>query len=259
MLKIRKEQMTSFEKIAAQRFEDQMVEHLRNFAPKHFKVLEESDVRRVIQLGIDKARSHRFTSERSIRLYIEMMFMMGSGFDSDPLLPWAAEILSDESLQLETERIDRLNEKAWDYVDHVLKDYKLLEKTGDKSKLVEELRKIKEESDEPISPNAISEFYSRGVARLKQMFPEKCEYVGELSLRRLIQRAIEQANGYGITTQKGVVIFAAMMFILGSGFDKDPQLPWASAALNNPSNIDQHKKVDQLYSSAIICLKKWWA
>src|SRR5262249_49580960 len=80
MMKIRKDQIDVFEKAAVRNFEDRMVEHLKNFAPKHIKLLTEDQVRDVIRHGMKKAESHRFTSERSLRIYTELILMLGSGF-----------------------------------------------------------------------------------------------------------------------------------------------------------------------------------
>ncbi|MBN1843959.1 MAG: hypothetical protein JW883_16990 [Deltaproteobacteria bacterium] len=84
----------------------------------HCKVLEEVNIRSAIRYGLKRAKGYGLTTERSVRLYIEMMFLLGSGFDADPQLPWAAEILNDETILAENLRIDLLRDKAWDYVDH---------------------------------------------------------------------------------------------------------------------------------------------
>ncbi len=259
MLKIRSEQVQVFEQAAVRNFEDRMIEHLKKFARKHFKILSEAEIRGIIRYGWERANTHRFTSERSVRFYVELMLMLGSSFDSDPQMPWAAEILGDESMLDEAERIDRLYDKAWDYVDHVILDYQDANGNVDPTRFVEQIRQVRHERNEDLQPSALPEFYKRVIARLNQTFPKKCDYVGELSIRRLIQRAVESASSYNITTERGVMLFIAMMFVLGSGFDKDPQLPWVSAILRDQSVTDQSKKVDQLLSAAIDCLKRWWA
>jgi len=49
------------------------------------------------------------------------------------------------------------------------------------------------------------------------------------------------------------------MFVLGSGFDADPLLPWASAILKDESITDQNERVNRLHAGAVACLKQWWA
>lgn len=258
MLKIRKEQIEVFEQAAVRNFEDRMVNHLREFTPRHFRILQETDIRRVVRYGMERAQSHNLTSERSVRLYIEMMFMLGSHFDTDPQAPWAAEILSDRDITDEVARVDRLNDKAWDYVEHILLDYRSIEGTADQSRLIRELRRIRQVRDEVLLPPAIPEFYRNTLTRLGEIFPNKYEYVGELNLRRLIQRGIMSAQSHRITTERGVVTFIAMMFVLGSGFDSDPLAPWASAILRDLSITSESERVNRLYAGAISTLRQWW-
>lgn len=258
MLRIRAEQNEVFKQAAVRRFEGEMIVHLRQFAPKHFKILEEGDIRKVVRSALERAPQYGLTSERSIRYYVEVMLMLGSGFDSDPQMPWSAEILNDESVAEQAARIDSLYDKAWDYADHVILDYQDSEGAVDPSRFVDLIRQIRHEAEEVLSPSNVPGFYQRVIQHLRQRFPNKCSYVGELCLRRLIQRAIEAAEGYGITTERGVVLFIAMMFVLGSGFHQDPQLPWASTILTDPSITDQNERVNRLYAAAVDCLKRWW-
>lgn len=259
MLKIRREQIEVFEQAAIRNFEDRMVNHLREFTPRHFRILQEEDIRRVIRFGMERAQNHDLTSERSVRLYVEMMFMLGSHFDTDPQVPWAAEILNDKSIPDEVTRVDRLNDRAWDYVDHILLDYRRVEgTTADHTRLIKELRKLRQGRDEILSPAGISEFYRDVLARLRQIFPNKYEYVGELSLRRLIQRGITSARNHRITAERGVTMIIAMMFVLGAGFDSDPLAPWASVVLRDPNIADESERANRLYAEAISTLRQWW-
>lgn len=64
-----------------------------------------------------RAKAYGFTNRGSIRLFIEMIFLFGSGFDTDPQYPWAATILADSSEQMY--RAERLYEKIIDYQEKV--------------------------------------------------------------------------------------------------------------------------------------------
>src|SRR4029450_5072165 len=119
MLEIRSEQMTAFEQAALIAFEDEMVEHLKNFSPQHCEVMGESRVRSVIQLGMARARTYGFTNRGPARFYLEMMFMFGTDFDSDPLLPWVLTILNDPATPDQMVRADRLYEGLMDYAEKV--------------------------------------------------------------------------------------------------------------------------------------------
>lgn len=255
-MRIRAEQMKAFEQAAVRNFEDRMVAHLKNFAPNHSKILTEDEMRLVIRHGMKQAESHRFTSERSLRIYTELMLILGSSFDVDPQLPWAAELLNDEAVTEEYERIERLQDKAWDYVEKIRPDFGNAEdETGPKS-FFDQIRLLRQVPDEELLSASLPDFYTRATAHLKETLPRKCEIVGEPALRQLINRAIEVAAGYKITTARGCAFLLAAMFMLGSGFDKDPQVPWAGKILRDESIIDQRERVDKLFAAAIECLKK---
>jgi hypothetical protein len=49
-----------------------------------------------------------------------------------------------------------------------------------------------------------------------------------------------------------------MRFILGAEFDRDPLLPWASAALDDRSVPDPNARADRLLADAVGFLKRWW-
>lgn len=258
MLKIRSEQFEVFERAALRSFEDRMVEHLRGFAPSHFKILSEEEIRACVREGMKRAPSHGLTSERSIRIYVQTMFMLGSKFDTDPQYPWAAEILG-EAETPEEERCDRLHDKSWEYAAQVAEDYRDFDPEAEHSRFMRELLDLRHESKETLALSELSRFSGRTLARLQSLFPHKCEYVGELSLRRLIQRGVQMARGHSITTERGTLLFIMLMFVLGGGFDTDPQLPWASVVLKDEALTDQNERVNRLYAAALDCLRRWWA
>ena len=78
-----------------------------------------------------------------------------------------------------------------------------------------------------------------------------------MNVRKLIRDSIESAKAYTITTERGVVLYTALAFLLGSGFGKDPQFPWAAKVLNNESILDENARVDLLYKEAMAFLEKW--
>jgi hypothetical protein len=258
MLKIRSEQMAAFEAAALKGFEDRMVEHLRNFSPKHAQVLDEEQLRAVVRYGIERAESHGLTSERSIRIYTETMLMLGSNFDVDPQYPWAAEILG-RTEEDQVTRIDGISEKAWDYAEHVLADFKRLEQEPHKARLMDELGSLRKGSTEPLAASGVSRFYEGAIARLNELFPEKCKYLGELSLRRLINRGLELADSYGLNSERDASMFVVLMFVLGTGFDRDPLAPWASRILKEDDGPKAAQRSDRLYAEALSVLKRWWA
>jgi len=252
MLRIREEQVTVFEHAALRNFEDRMIAHLREFAPTHSKILTEDEMRLVIRHGMKQAESHRFTSERSIRIYTEFMLMLGSSFDTDPQLPWAAALLNDEMMTEEVLRIDQLKEKSWEYFDEVLPDFGNVDGDARRKQFIEQIRELGKKGDEILS-SFNAEFYQRTVALLNLPLSKKSEQLGERVLRKVINHGIKSAKSYGISSERGITLFIVAMFLLGSGFDHDPQFPWATRVLNDQSITDQKERVDRLFAAAIEC------
>ena len=258
MLVIRKVQLDSLEDTAIRAFEDRTYAHLMKYFPGHCEIVGEEQMRRVIQHGWMKAKSYELTAECCVRSYIEFMCLLGSGFDADPLLPWASEILSEKIAADQVERSDRLYDRAWEYVQHVVPDYRDASGNPITARFAEELRRLRRESDEPLAANELSGFHTQLVARLQQVFPAKCGYVGDDRVRSLAATAIETANRYRITGARGVTLVTVFMFVLGSSFDNDLLLPWASATLSDNTLTDQKKKVDGLFMEGVHLLRRWW-
>lgn len=257
MLRVRAEQVAVFEQAAVRNFEDRMVTHLREFAPSHFEFLTEEEVRHVICHGMKRAERHSFTSRRSLRIYTELMLMLGSGFDADPQLPWAAELLNDERIVDETARIDCLRDKAWEYFDQLLPDFGNLVGDARRKEFMKQIRQLRQEGDAVLLESASPQFHARAIALLNQGLPEKCELLGEKSLRELIERGIHWARSYDITSAGGALLFIAVMFVFGSSFDKDPQLPWAARILKDRSITSRRERQDRFFAAAIEALDRW--
>jgi hypothetical protein len=259
MLTIRKGQMEAFEQGTQRAFVDQTLLFVEEFFPKHCALLGQDKVREVIRFGWDRAKAHGFTTERCVRLYISLMFMLGSDFPSDPQLPWAAEILNDAILADEDLRIDYLHHKATDYIYTVAVDLRTLDGGGDDPRFQDEARQLRDAPNAVLVQARIPAFTAWLLDRFTRMLPAKAKYVGEGCLRRLIQRGFESARNYGLTTERGVGIYIALMFVLGSGFATEPLLPWVAVVLNDKTRPDPTQKADRLFEEAMAHLQQWEA
>ncbi|HXM40647.1 MAG TPA: hypothetical protein VN924_05310 [Bryobacteraceae bacterium] len=254
---IRREQMEAFDAASRKAFEDSTYRHLQEYFPQHCELLGEDQMRRVIRHGWKKAEIHDLTDARCVRSYIEFMCQLGSGFDSDILLPWAAETLNDRSA-IQITRADRLYHRVWDYVDHIARDYRDAEGIPTTQRFVPQLRQVRRDSSEHLDQANAARFCETLGQRLTRSLPEKCAYVGAENLRRAITEAVESARTYGITVIRGATLFAVMRFVLGAEFDRDPLIPWASSVLLDKTITDQFKRVDKLYAAGVSFLGRWW-
>ncbi len=247
MLKISKKQMKIFSQAALRNFENNMIRHLREFTPKHSRALGDDGVRNVVRLGIERAETYGLTDRGPLRFYIELMFMLGSYFDTDYQYPWAATILTDPEIGDEVARANRLFEKAMDYVEKVAgpnREYARESLIRASQQSYKDFQEVQGGREADI------------LSRFKMNFPQKCEYVGDPALRSLIQRGTELALDFSVSTEGGASIFVWLTFMLGQGFAKDPLYPWCEMTLDNEKISDPGKRVERLYSKFITYITK---
>jgi hypothetical protein len=202
-----------------------MVEHLAKFAPQHCKVAGEPAVRQVIRLGIENGRKYEFTNRGPVRFYIELMFMFGSYFDTDPLYPWAGTVLSDSQAVDQTVRADRLFSAMNRYLADV---------SGPNHEyLIGAMRRFRE--------LRIEDFFVRGegleesiLTKLRSVYPQRFRYLGEPVLRSLIRYGFNLADKYAVGDDRGRVLMTSFVFAMGHGFVTDPLYGWIGRRLQDP-------------------------
>ena len=252
MLVMRDAQMGTFEQAAVHNFENRLLSHLKEFFPRHCEILGDEQVRKVIRLGIERAEQYELFSERDLHLYVGLMFMLGSYFDQDPQLPWAAKILTDENIVYPNDRADQLYDRAMVFLN---------EAAGKENQYLEiALRKVREFPVSALTRTGENRDLSFGDYALKSLyalFPEKYEAVGDSAIRQMIRQGYQSARGYGLTGEAGIATYIGLMFMLGSGFDRDPRYPWAEAILTDAVLSDPVRKGEALYQSAMAYLDQW--
>jgi len=245
MLKIRKEQMEVFEQAAIRNFEDEMVRHMKKFSLLHCKVIEDNGVREVIRLGIDRSEKYSLTNRGPVRFYIELMFMFGSDFDTDPQYPWAGEILNDPRIVDQMQRADCLYNKAMDCVDTVAgPDYEY------EKEALRRISHIRFENLPAIGDNVETEI----VIHLNRIHPQKCKYIGQPAFQALIQRGNALTESYALPMPDGIALLVGLMFAFGHGCVNDPQFPWIAETLNNTQIVAPSKRIERLYSKMVTYL-----
>lgn len=249
MLKIREEQMTTFRTAAFRRFEDDMVEHVKEFFPNHYRIAGEPIVRNVIQYGIERSQIYDFTTERDMCLYITVMFMLGSNFDTDFFFPWALEILKDKSESDPSVRSDKLADAALDFMKRIAG-----ENNADINRAFLTLRK---EHKQIISQNPTGNFAIQAKNLLQRFYHRKYTILGDRTIDRLVNVGRKTSANYGITSRNGQILLIVLMFFLGSACDREPFLPWIKDILTDPALEDQDKKVKRLYEGSVNYMEKW--
>jgi hypothetical protein len=246
MLTMRQDQVDAFERYHLQKFEDEMVAHLKTFSPEHWQLLGEPDGRRVIRLGIEQAKNYGFTNRGPVRFYIELMFIFGSFFDTDPQYSWAREILIDSGWTDEMVHAERLHSSTMTYISSVFgpEHRYLIEAMG---------RLTRWHMANFVAPEVDME--SQILSELQAIYPQKCDFLGSPTVRELIHRGFDIAFHYGFTTDKGFLVTALLAFTFGHGFYKDPLHGWIAKRLADNRWPTPEACLDELYSKSMVYVK----
>jgi len=226
---IRPEQMDALRAAARQGYEDRMVLHLADFSPPLFKAVGESQMRVAVQTGMRRAASYGLDRRGPVRLYLEMMLLFGSRFDSDPQYPWAAAILRERGSGPQMVRAERLYERTLDYRACVV--------GPDDAYALQALRAIRAFAVQPIAVSA-KDFSAGMLTEIARIYPHKADYVGRDGLLALLERARAGARAQGFATPRGMTLVAVLMLAFGHGCGSDPLYPWIKRTLTDPRLAD---------------------
>jgi hypothetical protein len=244
---IRQQQMQALASIPRTAYESLLVKHFFNHYPRECGDAGLPKVRELINLGIDRARSNGYRGQRAAAIYINLMIILGSGFDSDPQIPWAAEQLHDSSISDPVERIQRVFRSTLNYLDATV--------GPDSGYIVRAMLRLRG-CDLTKLDYSRSDFAHFIVDLFGEYYPEKADYQGPAPNRALALHALSSARAYGLTSRKGQLIFAMNAFMLGSGFDTDPLYPWANEVLIGSEMTDQDTKASRLLEQSLAYLQR---
>lgn len=242
MLVIRNDQMRLLGRAPREAFEASLVEHFTRYYPNECNRAGREQVQQFVRLGIDRAFLHGLSAQREVGLYINLMMMLGSGFDRDPLLPWAAQQLNDSSIADSFDRIRKVFDSALQYLEDCYGP-----ENGQMKRTLIRLRNSKL-ADAPESDGL--RFRTDVCALLKSLAPKKFEVDGEDAVRGTIQEAIFRALSYGMTSSRSRTVFSCLMFLLGVEFDTDPLYPWAAEKLAG-TYASEAGRIATLYEAAM--------
>lgn len=239
MLTLRQEQIDAFKPRTTAQFEDDMLAHLKNFAPKRCQALGEQVVREVIRAGTNRAKKYGFVLRGPVRFYIELTFMFGGYFDTDPQCPWAAAVLKEPKPTEQMARADRLHKEMNKYMQAVF---------GPERKfLIQATKRLSlAKLEDFIAPHASLDKTIH--ANLQQIYPEKCEHLGQKALTTLLDIGLQTARDCQLQSQTGMVLTTLLAFDLGHRFAADPLCRWINADLADKKQPDANLRIEKTFS-----------
>ena len=245
MLVMRPEQMDIFRKAALGLFEDHVVRHLAEFSPPLFQAVGEGQLRKASRLGIERAAKYGFTNRGPVRLYLELMLLFGSHFDTDPQYPWVAEVLADPDSGHQMERAESLYQKSMEYREQV---------AGPKDAYtLNALRNIAVLAKQPLTL-PIDDFAAAMQREISLIYPEKAAYIGGQAISALIRKGMDGARMQRFSTPRGMALVILLMFAMGHGCGSDPLYPWIAQTLRDPAITDPDARAKRLETKALTWL-----
>lgn len=190
--------------------------------PFHTQSAGDAAVEATVRLGLARGRKYGITATSSVTLYIQIMILLGSYFDVDPMYPWAAERLNHpQEGDTQTDTMNRLRDDMLDTVRRTSGE------NGEISLAV--LSRVdKFLSQETPKVIATPEMVKEHIAKL---CPERVTCMGSEALDHVITNVMAEAELARVAGLQAVVAMALLSVIYGFRVFDDPFYGWARDVL----------------------------
>ena len=230
-------------------FEQEMVSHLFTFSPKHCEVIKESGTRLVIRHGLERAALYGFTQRGPVRLFIELMFMFGSEFATDPqhrwVLPGFVEHMPGDQMQrahlllrLANEYLAAVSGPNHQFAAASLRRTRMQLQLAEHRTVNLSLEKLREALP----------------AALRDVYPEKAVYLGDEGLSQVVRQGFLLASEQKFVEARSFALLVFLVFALGHGAASDPLYPWVQHALADKLIPSPDARAARLESKAEVYL-----
>jgi hypothetical protein len=212
-----------------------MEAHLAEAYPVRANLIGKQGLCKVIEQAIERGKVYGIESRYEYMIFGEAALALGIGFDTDPQLPWAKEILSNEHPA--TERMDELDDAMTQHIE------KTFGEAEDFPRASFEAWKAKSYDDiEELFQNGSHEEYHEF---LSDLWPQKYDTLGPDSLDMLPAHGDEMLKLGKVSSQVGKRYLMVLQFLLGHTFYSDPQYFWLHDIISDPT----HKNEDYMLTS----------
>ncbi|MFV1984101.1 MAG: hypothetical protein ACC657_11225 [Thiohalomonadales bacterium] len=247
MLKIGLKEMQFFEDEAKLIFEDEMFEHSKKFVPQYCKIIDEQPIRSTLRQAIQKANSFGFTYRGTIRLYIEMMFIFGSDFDTDPQYPILRKwLLSNKDTDEQLEIASKLCAIKEEYTKQV--------NGSNNENFNNAIKVLNKTLNIPITSTTYN-FDKMIVQELTNLFPEKIHYIGKNQFSNFIQLSYSKINKHGLSSHTNKLLLVKLMFLFGHGCLNGPLYPWLVKIRDNNKGDISSTRINQIDNEILTFIK----
>ncbi|HEY1932348.1 MAG TPA: hypothetical protein VGG99_10080 [Acetobacteraceae bacterium] len=223
MLIVRSAQLAAMEQLAQVRVERALLGHLRDAFPREFARLGDPPMTEVIRLAMSRAARHGHTTPREFFLFATLMLMLGAYFDEDPQFAWLARRMDGVTHAAPPERLDDAHAAVMQYLDEIA--------GPENEHLIRALVRMREIDLASVASLAADMTGAAIAGLLAELFPEKARCNGDAAMRLAVAQGRALAGQHAMQTGEGVVLFSALVFMLGWRFNEDPVFPWARTLL----------------------------
>jgi len=214
-------QMRALASAQVDRFARDMEVHCGRVFPRTHASLQGPELTAAVRSAIDRAISHGFNQQGSVRLYIELSFIFGHRFDIDPLTPWVAPILDRYAKDDPLSAAEALYSVSLKWIEQT--------HGPGNSHLLAALHTLRAVTQQRIGG---SEGWRSDT--LARVYPQKVEALGAAGMQRFLVEAQARIDPLGLASDEAGSVACLMMFFMGSDCFTDPVFPWLQRLLSTP-------------------------
>jgi hypothetical protein len=225
-------------------FHRELASYLMERYPVEAQVLGEPGMRSVASRTVQEARACGLDLSGEVARYAVLAVCFGSAFGRDPQLPWAAEALAGGESEVQgARRIDSLFAAASRW----LRDTAGPQGGHYRAALLQNYRR----KPGDLEAQACAAGPQGGRAWLLEVYPHKARQMHPELLDGVIGRGAAAADRHGLRSLAAARVYAALAFMMGSGFDDDPLYPWAPDLLARAAAREAREQGAALLEGAI--------
>lgn len=209
-MKFSDDQVDVLKKISIESYIDEITEHCTDIFPRLIPLYRKEDVHYYIQQGITLAKKAGYTQRGPVRLYINMMILLGVNFECDPLFQW-----------LKTEGGNTLPQIERSVICYGLLDDYLASVYGENGRFYKKsLERFKNYSVK-FFPEKISSNNEGLHELLRGIYPQKYDFAGYDAVNDLISLSVDKCERYKLNMVCHKSYLALIMFLFGCSFEQD--------------------------------------
>lgn len=223
-------------KAAAAQLREGLLHHLWTKFPLHCVTLGEARARACVEHVIARGDVHGFTTLDTLRGYASLMLFLGSGFDEDPQIPWAAAELQRSKSRPRPQALGELLSLVGIELSKIA--------GGQGEHYRRALLWVRSKRFDQLCAS-YGQDGERGLrAWLRAIWAQKVDVLGDDAITELLADARARVGVHGLFTHETILVYSGLMLLLGSAFEHDPFHPWVEPALaearQDPVNAANH-------------------